>query len=124
MYSTQIIILPLTSNVLNSLYFIEHNKDQKLLDIDSVLSFVLYAFSNCSNLKNTLTYSIDSFKTDFLLNEPEITLDDVLDTLDNFKNLIVNLDSNLKQHGIVVNNELQYDFCSFLTEGDIILRKA
>lgn len=124
MYPTQIIILPLTSNVLNSLYFLEHNKDQKLLDIESVLSFILYAFSNCSDLKNTLTYSIDSFKTDFLLNEPEIILDDIINTLDSFKNLIVNFYSNLEQYGIVVNNELQYDFCSFLTEGDIILRKA
>jgi hypothetical protein len=124
MHSTQIIILPLTSNVLNSIYFIEHNKDQKLLDIESVLSFLLYAFSNCSNLKNTLAYSIDSFKNDFLLNEPEITLEDIIDTLDNFKNLIINFDSNLQQYGIVVNNALQYDFCSFLTEGDIILRKA
>lgn len=124
MCSTQIIILPLTFNVLNSLYFIEHNKDQKLLDIESVLSFLLYAFSNCDNLKNTLTYSIDTFKNDFLLNEPEITLEDVTETLDNFENLIIDFHFNLQKYGIVVNNELQYDFCSFLTEGDIILRKA
>ena len=116
MQSIQIIILPLTSEVLNDLNSLKFNKDQKLLDIESVLSFVLYAFSIFGNLKNTLTYSIETFKTDFLLNEPEITLGDVSNVLESFKSLIINFHTNLINNGIVVNEQLQYNFCSFLTE--------
>ena len=124
MSSIRIIILPLNSNVITDIYSLKYNKDQKLLDIESVLSFVLYAFSIYGNLKNTLDYSIETFKTDFLLNEPEITLGDVMNALDNFKSLVIDLHTNLLQYGIYVNEQLQYDFCSFLTEREIILRKT
>jgi len=119
-----IIILPLNSDVVNLINEIKYNKDQVLLDVESVMSFIFYAFSIYPNFSDALQYSIDSFKEDFLLNRPEITERDVSNTLQLFKQLLLQLYLNLNHYRILVNEQLPYDFGSFLTESEIILKKS
>lgn len=119
-----IIILPLSSNVVELLKKLRSDGDETLLDIESVLSFIFYAFSLHSDFSQALDYSIEQFKNDFLLNRPEITTQDVNNSLQNFKSLLIQLYLNLNNYNVQINDRLPYDFGSFLTESEIVLKKT
>lgn len=118
------IILPLNSDVIKLLNKLEVNDNGILLDIESVLSFIFYAFSIKSHFNNVLDYSIVSFRNDFLLNRPEMNREEVTQTLFIFKELVYKIKINLDQYRITINEQLQFDFGSFLTESEIILKKS
>lgn len=120
----QVIILPLEPNTLSFIEKLGYDGNEVLLDIDSVMSFIFYAFSLHSDFSNALQYSIDTFRSDFLLNRPEITPQDVSYSLENFKALFLQLYLNLSHYNITINEQLPYDFYSFLTEKEIILKKS
>lgn len=119
-----IIILTLNSNVVNNIENLINNKESPSIDIDSIMSFIFYSFYYCENFNDALRYSIETYRDDVLLNDPGVQFKDNSNSLNIFKKLVTSLYSNLEQYGITINDKSSYDFSSFITKEDIVLKQT
>lgn len=118
------IILTLNSDVIDNINKLLDDKDSPTIDIESTMSFIFYFLQTSTDFDQALRYLINEYKNDYLMNGPGITFTDINNQLNTFRKLVISLYTNLAHYGLIINDQTQYDFSSFITNEEIVLRKT